>query len=168
MVDVFDHGEGGSGMVEVFAVGVGCKGGDLLFFEAGPVFVGGLHGRVGSGQGEVGEGGAVGFVLRFDELDGGGGEGVGKVAGAVDHFAVVVEQGVEVAAPMTGGEAVVFVEAAGVGMVGGLGAAVPFAEGSSGVTGVAEDFGDELLVGVDALAACSGGVDAAARIVAAG
>lgn len=167
-VDVFDHGEGGAGVVGVFVGGVGGEGGEFFVGEAGPVFVGGLHGGVWSGEGEVGEEGCLVGGLLFDEVESGGGEGIGEVAGALDEGAVVVEQGVEVGAPVSGGEAVVFVEAAGVWVVWGLGAVVPFAEGGGGVAGGAEDLGDGFFVGVEAFAAGSGVVDAAAWVVAAG
>ena len=76
------------------------------------------------------------------------GQVVGDVALAADGLAVVLERRVEVVAPVAGGEAVVFVEAAGVGMVGLLDAVVPLAEGAGGVAGGFERLGDGLLVEV--------------------
>lgn len=45
--------------------------------------------------------------------------------------AIIIEQGVEVASPVFGGESVISVEAAGVRVVWGLGGAVPFSEYSA-------------------------------------
>ena len=96
------------------------------------------------------------------------GEVVGDVALAADELAVVLQRRVEVFAPVAGGEAVVLVEAAGVGVIGLLAAVVPFAERAGGVAGGLERIGDGLLVEVQPFAAGRDAAHAAARMIAPG
>ena len=96
------------------------------------------------------------------------GQIVGDVSLAADQLPVVLQDRVEVLPPVAGGEAVEFVEAAGHGMVGILGAVVPFAEGRRDVAGGVEGVGDRLFVKVQPLGPRAHAMDSAARMVAAG
>jgi hypothetical protein len=62
----------------------------------------------------------------------------GDVAFASHNLAVVLEHGIEVVAPMARGESVVFIETAGVGMIGALGSVMPLAKRARAVTGFLE------------------------------
>ena len=96
------------------------------------------------------------------------GEVVDDVAVATDFFSVVIQGWAEVVAPMAGGEAVVFVEASVVGMVGRLCAVVPFAERSGGIAGGLEDIGDGGLIQVQASLSGTDTAHAGAWVVATG
>ena len=163
---VFQHGVGAAGLFGDFLGGLGGGLGDGFVFEAGPVRFGGGPGGVGGGEGDVAEEGLV--FAAVDEVEGAVGADVNDVAFGADHFAVVFEGGVEVFAPMAGGVAEVFVEATGHGVVGPLGAVVPFAEGAGGVTGGFEGVGEGFFIEIEAFLAGGDAFDAAARVVAAG
>ena len=83
------------------------------------------------------------------------GEIVGDVTFAADGLAVVFERRIEVFAPMAGGEAVIFLEAARVGMIRPLAAVVPFAKAPGRVTGALESLRDRSLIEVSAAPARS-------------
>ncbi len=163
---VFEHGVGAAGLFGDFLGGLGGGLGDGFVFEAGPVGLGGGPGGVGGGEGDVAE---EGFVFAaVDELEGAVGADIDDVAFGADHFAFVFEGGVEVFAPMAGGVAEVFVEAACHGVVGPLGTVVPFAEGTGGVTGGFEGVGEGFFVEVESFLAGGDAFDAASGVVAAG
>ncbi len=163
---VLDHGEGAAGVGGVLLVGGGGVLRERLVFEFLPVGVG--HGPRGVRGGERDEGEERAVLVFVDEGEGAVGADVDDVAGGADHAAVVVEGRVEVFAPVAGGVAEVFVEAAGPGVVGPLGAVVPFAEGAGGVAGGLEGVGDGFLREVEAFLSGGYAADAAARVPAAG
>ena len=108
--------------------------------------IGNHHGRVRSVVGHIAEEGA--FFVRFDKGDGSIGEVIHDVAIAADFLAVVIERWAEVVSPVSRSEAVVFIEAAVVGMIRRLGPIVPFTEGSSDVAICLEGVGDGRFVGI--------------------
>src|SRR5437764_1104119 len=120
---------------------------------------------MGCVEGDVTEEWAL-FVL-LDEFDRVLGEVINDESFALNEFAVVFERRVEVAAPVAGGESVVLVEAARVGMVRPLAAVVPFAECAGGIMSGFEGVADGGFVEVKAFAAGGDAVNAAARMVAA-
>lgn len=107
------------------------------------------------------------FVL-LDEGHGLVGEVVGDVSFASDDFAVAFEDRVEVMSPVAGAEAVIFVESAGVGVVGVLCSIVPFAEGSGCVAGGFEGVGDGFFVDVHSFRSGADAVDSGSSVVATG
>jgi hypothetical protein len=117
---------------------------------------------------EITEQGLAGAGVLTQEGDGPVGQIIGDVALALDRLAVVVERRVEVLTPVTGGEAIVLLEAAAVGVVGVLRAVVPLAEAAGGVAGRLERFGDRPLVEVEPLQPGRDAAHAAARVPAAG
>ena len=90
---------------------------------------------------------------------------VDDVACPLNKFAIVIQRRAEVAAPVAGGEAVVFIKAARPWMIRILRAVVPFAKGARGIACSLEDIGDGLLVRIQALAAIGHVPNAAARMI---
>ena len=103
-----------------------------------------LHRRVRRVERQVAEKGPPPVFL--DERHRVVGQVVGDEAFAPDQLAVVVKRRIEVAAPVARGEAVVFIEAARVGMIRILAAVVPFAKGAGRVARGLEGVGDGFLV----------------------
>ena len=163
---VFHHGKGATGFIELFAGGVGGGLGNGFIFEARPVGGGRGPRRVGRGEGHVAE--KRFRAMALDEVEGAVGADIDDVAGGADHTAVFLEGRVEVFAPMAGGVAEVFVEAAGLRVVGPLAAVVPFAEGAGGVAGGFEGVGEGFFVEVETLEAGGDAAHAGAGVVAAG
>ena len=91
-------------------------------------------------------------LVGLDELERMVGQIIDDKSLTLHRLAVVIERRVEIGAPMAGGEAVIFVEAAGIGVIGPLGAVMPFAERGGGVPGGFEGVGNRLLVEVKTLA----------------
>ena len=106
-------------------------------------------------------------AIAFDESNGVVGEVIDDEAVAPNLAAIVIEGRAEIVSPVTGGESVIFVEPAIVGMVGRLGAVVPFAERAGGITVGFEHIGDGGLVGVESALTVADAADARARVVAA-
>ena len=102
------------------------------------------------------------------KLDGVRREVVGDVAFAAHGLAVVFERRVEVFAPMAGGEAVVFVEAARVWMIRPLRAVVPFSKSARRVARGLECIGERLLVRVQTLPPGRDAAHTAARMITSG
>ena len=103
--------------------------------------------------------------VRLDERKSVFGEIVGDIALAADELSVVLEWRSEILAPMTGSEAIVFVEAARVGMIRPLAAVVPFAERASGVARGLEALSDGAFTGVQSLLSGGHTAHATARMI---
>ena len=73
------------------------------------------------------------------------GDVIGQETGAGYDATVVVHHGVEVVAPMAGGEAIELVETTGIGMERALAAVVPFPKTSGGIAGGFENIRDGFL-----------------------
>ena len=93
---------------------------------------------------------------------------VGDVAFASHNLAVVLEHGIEVVAPMARGESVVFIEAAGVGMIGALGSVMPLAKRARAVTGFLECLRDGDFIHIEAFLTGGNASHAGAGIISAG
>src|SRR6185436_19795090 len=65
------------------------------------------------------------FLVPLDELDGMVGEIVRDKTASANHAPVVLQRRIEIFAPMPGGEAVVFIQAPRIRMIGPLAAVMP-------------------------------------------
>ena len=108
------------------------------------------------------------LLVVLNELQRVVGEVIDDIAIAANFLTIVIQGRAEVMTPMAGGETVVFVEAAIVGVVGRLCAVVPFAEGAGCVAVGFEDVGNGGLVGIETALAAADAAHAGAGIVAAG
>src|SRR5262245_14949577 len=117
-----------------------------MVIEAIPVLVGDAVRRVRRVVRYIAEEWPI--AIRLDEGDRLVGQIVGDVAFAAHGLAIVFKRRIEVFAPMPGREAVVFLEAARVGMVGPLAAVVPFAERAGAIAEGAKNLSESCLVQV--------------------
>ena len=96
------------------------------------------------------------------------GEIVNHITLAADSSAVVVQWWTEVVAPMAGGEAVEFVEAAIIRVIRCLCAIVPLSKSARGVTGLLENIGDRGLTRIQTAFTATNTPDARAQMISAG
>src|SRR5205085_2768529 len=113
------------------------------------VFVRHAKGRVRCVVGDVAEKGPR--LVFLDERQRMIREIIGHEALAAGEPVIVLQWRIEILAPVTGRETVVFLETARVRMVGPLAAIVPFAKGTRRVTGRLEGLGNGALVEVEPL-----------------
>ncbi|MBA7668601.1 hypothetical protein ES703_76714 [subsurface metagenome] len=125
--------------------------------------IGDLERRVGGVIRQVAEKRPVFVVL--DERHGVFGQIVNDVPLSSHDSPVVFEDWVEIISPVPGAESVVFVEAAGVRMVGILGAVVPFPKSCRSVPSRLERLANRFLVEVQSLRTGRHAVHAATRMV---
>jgi len=140
--------------------------GEFLVFEFPVEFIGNHHWGMRRVVGDVAEEGLI--AIGFYEVNRVIGEVVDDVSMATDFAAIVVERRTEVVPPVAGGEAVVFIEASVVRMIGGLGSVVPLSKCSSCVAVVFENIGDGGFVGIESTLSARNAADSCAWIVAAG
>ena len=165
-VNVLAHREGGAGHHHVLALWFAVHHGRVDVSEFVVELVANHHRGMRRVVGQVAEERIVAIV--FDEFQRVVGEVVDHEAVAPNLAAIVIERRAEVVAPVSGGESVVFVEATIVGVIGGLGAVVPFAECAGGVAVGLKHVGDGGLVGIKPTLSGTDSTHAGARIVAAG
>ena len=92
---------------------------------------------------------------------------VGNIAFTLHNLAVVFEHGIEVVAPMARGESVIFIEAAGVGMIGALRSVMPLAKRARTVTGFLECLRDGDFIHIEAFLTSGNASYACAGIISA-
>jgi len=103
-----------------------------------------------------------------DEIECPAGDVVDNETRAADEPAIVLHRGVVVAVPMSFGETIKGVEAAGLRVVGPLRAVMPLAEAAGGMAGIVEDVGQRAFRGIHPFLAERDAANATPRGIAAG
>ena len=165
-VDVLAHGKGGAGVLQILLLIFTSAEWQVVVLELLPPAIRHLHRRMGGAVGQVDEEGL--FLVFLHIVHGVGREIIDEETLASDDLAVVFQHGRVVVAPVSGAEAVVFLNATGVGVIRWLHAVVPLAEGCGAVAGRFKILKHGRLVQIETFLATAGGLDAGARVVASG
>ena len=165
-VDVFAHGEGGAGVLQILLLIFTSAEWEIVVLELLPPAIRHLHRRMRGAVGQVNEERLLLVLLHV--VHGAGREIVDEETLSGDDLAVVFQHGRVVVAPVSGAEAVVFLNATGVGVIRRLHAVVPLAEGCGAVAGRFEILKHRRLIQIETFLATAGGLDAGARVVASG
>ena len=139
-VDALAHRQRGAGHRNRLQLGIPVSHFGIHMRELLEEAVGNLHRGVRSVERQIAKERAI--LVPGDELHGVVGQIVGDVAFAADQLAVVIELGVEILSPVSGSETVVFVEAAGVRMIGKLRPVMLLAKSAGGVASRLESLGN--------------------------
>ncbi len=165
-VDVLAHSQSGAGHRDLLAARVAVLQFRVKLREPFKKSFRDLHRRMRRVEWQVTEKRLL--AAPAHELESVIGQVVGEVALAPDQRPVVVEFSIEILAPVAGREAIIFIKAAGVWVVGELAAVMPLAECTGGVAGLFECLGDGRLIQVHPLGSRRYAAHPAARMIPAG